>query len=96
MTRTPIALEPVEPRRLLASPLTYTLVELPFEPVDLNNADQILAADAVYQIHPAARLTQTLLPTISTGAALSARSDAGCRESAADYRNPESHPDSTR
>jgi hypothetical protein len=73
MTRPPITLHPLEPRRLLASPVTYTLVELPFEPLDLNNADQILAADSVYQIHRAARLTKTILPTISTGATLAAR-----------------------
>lgn len=73
MTRTPIALESFEPRRLFASPVTYALVELPFEPLDLNNADQILAADSIYQVHRAARLTKTLLPTITPAATLAAR-----------------------
>jgi hypothetical protein len=73
MTRPPITLHPLEPRRLLASPITYTLVELPFEPLDLNNADQILAADSIYQFPRAARLTKAILPTITSGATLAAR-----------------------
>ena len=32
----PAAFEPLECRRLFAAAITYTLIELPFEPMDLN------------------------------------------------------------
>src|SRR3954470_24482027 len=57
-------IEPLEPRRLLAATITYTLVELTFEPMDLNNLDQIAAADNVYQIRKGGRLEATALPTL--------------------------------
>ena len=58
-------IEPLEPRRLLAAAtITYTQIELPFEPMDLNNLDQIAAADSVYQIRKGGRLEATALPTL--------------------------------
>lgn len=71
-------LDPLEPRALFAS-TSYTLLELPRDCVDLNNADQLLALTAVYQIHPGGRLTRTDLPILNPNATLAAHriNDAG-------------------
>jgi hypothetical protein len=58
------AIEALECRRLFAAAITYTLIELTFEPMDLNNLDQIAAADNVYQIRKGGRLEATALPTL--------------------------------
>jgi hypothetical protein len=60
----PHRLDPLEPRRLFASPVTYTLIELDFQPQDLNNADQIVGRD-LHQVRRGGRLTTTSLPTHS-------------------------------
>src|SRR4051794_37707074 len=60
---TPV-IEPLECRRLFAAATTYTLIELTFEPTDLNNLDQIAAADNVYQIRKGGRLEAIALPTL--------------------------------
>lgn len=72
-------LDALEPRHLFASPVTYTLIELPLNIRDLNNADQLLAPTAIYQIHRGGRVTRTDLPTLNPNATLSARriNDAG-------------------
>src|SRR4051795_13126021 len=57
-------MELLECRRLFAATITYTLIELTFEPTDLNNLDQIAAADNVYQIRKGGRLEATALPTL--------------------------------
>ncbi|HEY7120360.1 MAG TPA: hypothetical protein VH475_27475 [Tepidisphaeraceae bacterium] len=56
-------LEPLERRTLFASPVTYTLVELDFQPQDLNNTDQIVGRD-LHQIRRGGRLTTMPLPTL--------------------------------
>jgi len=50
--------------------VTYTLLELDFQPQDLNNAGQILGGGAVYQIHRNGRLTSTPLPKLDSQASV--------------------------
>lgn len=66
----PAAFEPLECRRLFAAAITYTLIELTFEPTDLNNLDQIAAADNVYQIRKGGRLEATALPALANNASV--------------------------
>ncbi|HEY7120359.1 MAG TPA: hypothetical protein VH475_27470 [Tepidisphaeraceae bacterium] len=83
-------LESLEPRRLLAATVTYTLIELDFEPKDLNNADQILAADAIEQVRRGGRLTATSLPKVDSAATLVARrfNDDGIVIGSESFRGP--------